>query len=143
MKIKKKNNLYQVESESHKGKFYTVDPVRKTCSCPGYIFYARKKGDICKHIRAVLEHIGRGKEEKEEKKKQTKTIIINKKEAVRTNQKHTAAKGYNEEDIIQYVKEKGEVDSIELLEKFGEERINMLINEGFLIEEHGRIKVVE
>lgn len=51
MRIRKlKNNIYEVESESRKGKFYKVDLKKKTCTCPAFAF--RK---TCKHIAAVEE----------------------------------------------------------------------------------------
>ncbi|MBD3204222.1 hypothetical protein GF327_08050 [Candidatus Woesearchaeota archaeon] len=49
------DNFYRVESSSTKGKFYKVNIKEETCTCPDYIFRARKRGGVCKHIRAVIE----------------------------------------------------------------------------------------
>src|SRR3989344_8434904 len=42
--------------------------------------------------------------------------------------------------IIGYVQKKGEVDSLELIKKFGEEAVDDLLSRGELIEEKGGIK---
>ncbi len=45
--------------------------------------------------------------------------------------------------VLKYVKEQGEVDSVELIEKFSEEDINRLIQQGELIENKGIIKILD
>jgi predicted nucleic acid-binding Zn finger protein len=50
------------------------------------------------------------------------------------------AQGYDE--IIAYVEENVFVDSVSLLERFGEEKVNALIQMGDLIEEHGKIRLL-
>jgi hypothetical protein len=47
------------------------------------------------------------------------------------------------EKAVDYVKEKGEVDSVELIERFSEGLVNELIERGQLAEYKGRIKVVD
>ena len=47
------------------------------------------------------------------------------------------------EKIIEYVKFKGEVDSLELINKFGEDAVDDLLSRGELIEERGRVRVLE
>ena len=54
--IKKKGYVYYVESTSKKGKFYRVDPKKRTCSCPGFLFHYRKLGNLCKHIHQAIEY---------------------------------------------------------------------------------------
>jgi predicted nucleic acid-binding Zn finger protein len=116
MKIQKqKEGIYKVESASTKGKFYTVDVNKPFCSCLGYIYYARRKGGVCKHIQAVQELIA---------KKKTK-------------------KGSSPDKIIEDVKKKGEIESIILIEQYGEEAVNELIKRGELIEVKGKIKLLE
>ena len=44
--------------------------------------------------------------------------------------------------IIDYVKRKGEVDSIELIEKFSEDEVNLLLEKGELIENRGVISLL-
>ena len=46
-------------------------------------------------------------------------------------------------DIVDYVRKKGEVDSLELIKKFGEDKVNTLIGRGELIEKLGKIRVLE
>jgi hypothetical protein len=46
------------------------------------------------------------------------------------------------DEIVKLIKENVFVDSIELIDKFGEERINELIKNGELIEEHGKIRLL-
>lgn len=46
-------------------------------------------------------------------------------------------------EIIGYVKNKGEVDSLELIKKFNEEAVDDLLSRGELIEKDGRIRVLE
>jgi len=77
-----------------------------------------KKG-ACKHIKAVREML--------EKKKQ-KTLKKDEKKA---------------ETIVDFIEKKGEADSIELIERFGEETVNTMIRDGELIEEAGKIKLLK
>jgi predicted nucleic acid-binding Zn finger protein len=61
--------------------------------------------------------------------------------------KHVAAVqelvGAVDTKIIDYVKKKGEVDSVDIIEKFGEEKVNTLIERGELVERAGKIRVLE
>jgi predicted nucleic acid-binding Zn finger protein len=50
--------------------------------------------------------------------------------------------GRGAEDILEYVSKKGEIDAVELVEKFGEEKVKALKEIGELIEEAGRIRVL-
>jgi len=45
--------------------------------------------------------------------------------------------------IIGYIQKRGEVDSIELVKKFGEEAIDDLLSRGELIEKEGKVRVLE
>jgi len=120
MKIKKINKeKYKVESSSKKGKFYNVNIEQPFCDCPDFMFREIKKHGKCKHIKAVEEYL---------KKKKVK---IEKK----TKPKY--------DKIIAYVKKQKQVDSLKLIEKFGEPIVNELIQKGDLIEEKGKIKVLE
>jgi hypothetical protein len=47
------------------------------------------------------------------------------------------------EKAVDYVKEKGAVDSVELIEKFSEGLVNELIERGQLTEYKGKIRVIE
>jgi len=42
--------IIKIESDSEKGKFYTVDTIKLTCDCPHFIH----RGKICKHIDKAL-----------------------------------------------------------------------------------------
>lgn len=44
--------------------------------------------------------------------------------------------------IIDYVQKKGEVDSLELIKKFGEEAVDDLLSRGELIEKEGKITIL-
>ena len=112
MDIKPSDGKYQVESEHKKGTFYTVDITKPSCTCQGFLFYARRKGGVCKHIRAV--------QEQEEQKN----------------------RGMNNE-IIAYVAEHEEVETAELIEKFSEKAVDMLIQRGELIEKRGKIRILQ
>ena len=61
--------------------------------------------------------------------------------------KHIAAVresvGKADTSIVEYVKEKGELDSVELIEKFGEAEVNALLEHGELVERSGKIRVLE
>ncbi len=46
------------------------------------------------------------------------------------------------DDIISYVRDNVFVDSIGLIEKFGQETIDMMINNGELLEEHGKVRLL-
>jgi len=47
------------------------------------------------------------------------------------------------EKIIGYVQKRKEVDSLELIKKFGEEAVDDLLSRGELIEREGKIRVLE
>ena len=118
MKIKKISDIkFKVESSSKKGKFYEVNIEQPFCDCPSFLFIEVKKHGICKHIKAVQEYLDKGKLDKKSKAKTDK--------------------------ILDYVKNKKEVDSLKLIEKFSEEIVNELIQKGELIEEKGKIKILE
>ncbi|MFH1849826.1 MAG: SWIM zinc finger family protein [archaeon] len=106
MRVSREGNLFLVESESRKGKFYKVDPVKPSCTCPGYLFHMRPQGQVCKHIKAV-----RG---------MCDSSAIDK--------------------IVDYVNANGDVDAVTLIEMYGEQAVNALINAGELIELGGRIR---
>jgi len=46
------------------------------------------------------------------------------------------------DEIIDFVKENVFVESVELIDKFGEDKVNELISHGELIEEHGKIRLL-
>lgn len=112
MNIVSRGTFYEVESASKNGKFYKVDPVRKTCSCPAFLYRYSKVGLPCKHIDAVLDQAGEQTE----------------------NSSH---------EIIDYVKEKGEIETIEGLDKFGEDAVNAAIGNGDLIETKGKLRILK
>ena len=101
----------------------------------------RKIGGICKHINAVEEYIVHGR------KKEPTVIDVKKrkKELKRKGRQITEIeekeKAYNE--ILEFVKKNKEVESLVLLKKFGEEHVDDLIRLGELIEENGRIRILE
>lgn len=118
--IKKiKSDQYKVESSSKKGKFYTVDIMKPFCNCPQFMFRLVKTGGKCKHIINVEEHF----------RKKTKT----KKDG----------KSFDKEIIINFIRKNKDVDSIILINKFGEEAVDSLIRNAEVIEFKGKIKVLE
>jgi hypothetical protein len=58
-------------------------------------------------------------------------------------EKHKAEQDALYEAITSYVRVRGSVDSIDLIEKFGEEPVNDLIRLGELTEENGIIRILE
>ena len=119
MNIKKDGKNYKAESSSRKGKWYTVDPKKPWCECADFRFREMKRKGVCKHIKAVREYI---------EKTQQKTLA---KEQKKIN------------DIVLFIeKQGGEVDSIKLIEKFGEDEVNHLIQLGEIIESKGKIKIL-
>ena len=119
MKIKKTKKGFEVESSSRKGEFYLVDPDKPWCDCPAYRFRALKKGGVCKHITAVREHL--------------KELGI---------EAGDSAPDPSEE-VLAYLRRESEVDSIILIERFGEEVIDRLISQGVLLEKRGKIRLLE
>ncbi|MFH1510165.1 MAG: SWIM zinc finger family protein [Candidatus Woesearchaeota archaeon] len=49
----------------------------------------------------------------------------------------------SDKELIEYVKAKGEVESLELIKQYGEPKINNLIQRGELVEKAGMIRVLE
>lgn len=41
--------LIQIESETTKGKFYEIDTVKQTCTCPAFVNRKRFGKSFCKH----------------------------------------------------------------------------------------------
>ncbi|MBU0628727.1 MAG: hypothetical protein KKC75_06040 [Nanoarchaeota archaeon] len=50
---KQDDGTYKVDSESSKGKFYTVDLNRMTCTCPHFRTRLQRIHGMCKHMEAV------------------------------------------------------------------------------------------
>jgi uncharacterized Zn finger protein len=120
MNIKKTNEGYEAESSSSKGKWYKVDPSKPWCDCPGYKFRAMKTKGVCKHIEAVREFIAKN-EQKTVKKEQKKN-----------------------DDMMSFIdKQGGEADSLEIIGKFGEEKVDSMIKRGELIERSGKITILK
>jgi len=118
MKIRKTgNNKFNVES-SAKGKFYKVDLTAPSCTCAHFMFRLRNTGEKCKHIAAV--------EEKHSRKKKTcqKSILA-----------------YSR--ILDEARKKGEIETVVLMEKYGEPEVQELINSGDLIESNGKVRIME
>jgi len=121
MNIKKlKGNKFRVES-SKKGKFYTVDMTSPSCTCAHFMFRLRGTGGKCKHILAVEEKHGR---QKKKKGSQQKSLLAYSK-------------------IMDEVKSKGEIETVVLMEKYGVDEVQDLIEKGELIEKEGKVRVVE
>ncbi len=119
MKIRKiLGNKFKVES-STQGKFYTVDLTAPSCTCAHFTFRLRGAGGKCKHIIAVEEKYGSGK-----KKTSQKSLIAYSK-------------------ILGEVKKKGGIETVVLMEKYGEGEVQELINNGDLIEKQGKLSVLE
>lgn len=141
MRIIKLKTTYKVESQSHPGTWYFVNPEKKTCTCPEYLFRMHKIGGICKHINAVEE-----KGHKVEPTVLTKQIKDAKKKAIKKTAKKQKEKENKDEiyqAIVEYVRVRGEVDAIELISHFGEEPVNDCIRLGELIEENGVVRVLD
>jgi predicted nucleic acid-binding Zn finger protein len=117
--IKLKNNRYKVESSS-KGKFYSVDLNAPFCDCPQFMFREKARGGKCKHILAIEEKYGN----KPKQKVSQKTLSSFSK-------------------IIEEVKQKEEVETVVLMEKYGEKEVQELIDRGELIETKGKVKITE
>ncbi len=119
MNITRKKDGFEVESSSKKGLFYKVDPQKPWCDCPEYKFREIRRKGICKHIKAVREYI-----------EQTQQKTLGKENASPSVEKFIDSHG-------------GKIDSIELIEKFGEETVDSMIKRGELIEENGKISILK
>ncbi|NQU78935.1 SWIM zinc finger family protein [Candidatus Woesearchaeota archaeon] len=118
MIIRKNDDVYEIESSSEKGTFYTVEPDKPWCDCPTYKFRELRRKGLCKHIKAVREYL---ENIDESSNKQEKT-----------------------DKIHQYIEnEGGEAESIAMIDKFGEEIVNKLIKAGDIIENSGKIKILK
>lgn len=114
---KKDSDKFKVESSSRKGHYYHVNIAQPFCDCPAFIITEMKRRGECKHIKAAKQY-------------------------ALSHASQAAEREDNSDKIISFVREKGEIDSIELINKFGEENINELIKAGELFEKHGRIKLL-
>lgn len=128
----KKSGQYEVESSSQKGKFYIVDTNRGSCSCPYWLFHLVKTGGKCKHMLAV--------EDKYSIKIKARKPSEN--EEAPKPKKKTKAQVSKLEKALDYVKSKGNVSSVEFIDKFSEDALNELIEAGEVIEEKGKIRIL-
>jgi predicted nucleic acid-binding Zn finger protein len=120
MNIKKTKDGYKVESASRKGKFYVVDPDKPWCDCADYRFREMKRKGVCKHIKAVREYVAQT-QQKTLQKEQKKT-----------------------DEVVAFIEEKGgEVDALELIDRFGDEKVDRLLQLGEIIEKQGKIKILK
>lgn len=124
MNVIYKDNTFQIESNSQKGKFYTIDPHKPFCNCPQFMYREMRRGGVCKHIIAVREYM------------QQQGIEIKEIKA-------HACTEENSNEIAAYVKQKDSVDAVALIERFGEEAVNDLIKRGILSEKKGKIRCLE
>jgi hypothetical protein len=120
MNIKKTADGYEVESSSKKGKWYSVDPKKPWCDCPAYKFRYMKSKTACKHIKAVREYVER------------------------TQQKDLASAQKETDDVLGFIEEKGgAVDSVELIDAFGEDTVESLLSQGEIMEKAGKITILK
>jgi hypothetical protein len=120
MNVKKTKSGYKVESSSRKGQWYEVDPDKPWCDCPAYKFRYMKAKQVCKHIKAVREYIEK------------------------TQQKTLAAEQEKTDDVLSFIENSGgEADSLELIDRFGEKKVDRLIQLGEIIEKQGKIKILK
>ncbi|MFH1072041.1 MAG: SWIM zinc finger family protein [Nanoarchaeota archaeon] len=139
MRIIPLKDKFKVESEHRPGVFYFVDLEEKTCSCPEYVFRMQRIKGICKHINAVEEFVShKGKPGREPTVIDTKAQARREKERKALDKKQKAY-----DDIVLFVRKQGEVDAIVLLKRFKEEYVNDLVRLGGLVEENGKIRVLE
>ena len=123
MKIKKlKDSKFKAES-STKGKFYTVDMSAPSCTCAHFMFRLRSTGGKCKHIIAVEKEYKSGKKKKTKKSQQKSLLAYSK--------------------ILNELKKKGEIETVELMEKYGDDEVQELIDNGEVIEKGGKLRVME
>ncbi|MBW2968093.1 SWIM zinc finger family protein [Candidatus Woesearchaeota archaeon] len=121
MNVKKnKDGTFDVESGSKPGKFYHVDIKKPWCDCPAYKFRYLKSKSMCKHMKAVKEW--QEINEREKKLEEEKTI----------------------EMMVEHLVEAGgEVDSVKLIELYGEEMVDRLIKSGEAVEQGGKIIILK
>ena len=139
-------SLYKVESQSKKGTFYFVNTSKMTCSCPEWRFRMAKIEGICKHINAVQEKETKHGTKIKEPSVLYKTDVKKRKQDLKKKRQATAKKDKLEskyQTIIDYVRVRGSVDSITLIEKFGEDIVDDMLRLGELLEENGQIKILE
>ena len=114
MGFEREGKYYLVPS-SGGGKMYKVDPDVPSCTCAHYLFRLRSSGGECKHIKAVKEEIAAGKPELKD-------------------------------DVRQKVMDdirSGMDDTVELIEKYGEDVLGQMESDGDIFEAKGRMKVLD
>jgi len=126
MGIKKDGDLYKVES-SKKGKYYTVDVLEPSCTCPHFQFRLRNTNEKCKHIKEVEEYI-KNKKPLKKKKKNIKAFSKPKKK--------------EGQSIVGWIKDNQPVDAIEAIEMYGQDVIDDMVAKGEIIEKNGLLRVM-
>lgn len=129
VRIKKSGNKYLVESSSKKGKFYKVDVKKPFCSCPDFMFRELKIHGECKHLKAVRAYI-------------SKNILGCGKKSKRGKQRQGSRGRDLEKELLEELK-KGPVDSIKLINKYGEGIVDELKRRGEIIEKGGEVRILK
>ncbi|MCX8147144.1 MAG: SWIM zinc finger domain-containing protein [Candidatus Woesearchaeota archaeon] len=169
MKIKKskKKNIYLVESTSKKGRFYEVDIKKPFCTCPDFMFRELKRHGICKHIKAAKEYnegkslkerafkelvtaetqkgvgLKRGEDRKiKERKKEAREKGVKKIKEEKIKKEKTISKISPKSEKLLKELSKGPLDSVEAIEKYGEEAIEDLKRRGEIIEKEGKVMLL-
>lgn len=105
---------FNIISKTSKKK-YVVDTITLSCTCPHYLYRLQGTGELCKHIKAVLDN-----------PLEHEQVF---------NEKVT-----NLDEALGFIKTDN--DSINFIEKFGEDTLNKLLKNGEVIEQHGRLTVI-
>lgn len=141
MRIVKLKTTYKVESASHPGTWYIVNLASRTCTCPEFVFRMKRIGGICKHISAVEERsagIAPTVVTKEMRHAREKEL---RKDAKSRSEAEEKKKAYD--SITSYIRVRGTMDTIDLINVFGEDAVNDLIRLGELIEKAGKVRVLD
>ena len=108
--------ITKVKSSSS-GKEYDVDTILLSCSCPHYLYRLQGTGQLCKHIKQVLDNPDNYKE------KESIPIVD------------------NSEDLLEFIRTHND-DAVLFVEKFSEKDLKNLKLTGQVFENHGKLTVL-
>ena len=112
---KASEDIFEIQSHSNKDTWYTVNVKTASCSCPHWKFRLARMGGQCKHYKDLMTYFEDVKDNRQDKF----------------------------DEVMNLIRENPFTDSFEVIEKYGDEMIDEMIQLGMLLESRGKLRVLE
>jgi len=108
-------DVYEIQSHSNESIWYRINVKNSACSCPHWKFRLAKMGGQCKHYKDLMEYF----------------------DDIKDNRQGVF------DEIMDIIRETPFSESFSIIEKYGDEVIDEMIQLGMLIESRGKLRVLE